>query len=245
MRGESLRIRVFHMQDVTVGARFELKPDRLQVPTTFSYDCPDIEQLTIHVLPPHCRDLETNTIMDFIPISTKVLGTPGTGITHTLTGVCVALCGAIRDGEQMHEFGSTEGLLNDHVKWGRPGTPKEDDYLIVIDMLAKKDCILTRKLCLEMFALADDYIQHIRVLMKEMDGRSAVETQVYEEKPHPGKPRVALVRQVAGQGAMYDTMVFPVEPSGFTGGVSIIDMNNMPVFLTANEIRDGMLRAMV
>lgn len=53
-----------------------------------------------------------------------------------------------------------------------------------------------------------------------------------------GNPRVALVRQVAGQGAMYDTMVFPVEPSGFTGGVSIIDMNNMPVFLTANEIRD-------
>ena len=96
-----------------------------------------------------------------------------------------------------------------------------------------------------MFALADDYIQHIRVLMKEMDGRSAVETHVYEEKPHPGKPRVALVRQVAGQGAMYDTMVFPVEPSGFTGGVSIIDMNNMPVFLTANVIRDGMLRAMV
>lgn len=245
MRGESLRIRVFHMQEVTAGTRFELKPDCLQVPTTFSYDCPDIEQLTIHVLPPHCRELRTNTIMDFIPVSTKVLGIPGTGITHTLTGVCVALCGAIHDGEQMHEFGSTEGLLKEHVKWGRSGTPKEEDYLIVLDILAKKDCILTRKLCLDMFALADEYIQHIRNLMKELDGRNAVETHVYEEVSHPGKPRVALVRQVAGQGAMYDTLVFPMEPSGFAGGVSIIDMNNMPVFLTSNEIRDGMLRAMV
>ena len=82
-------------------------------------------------------------------------------------------------------------------------------------------------------------------MLKEMDGRDAVETHEYEEVSHPGKPKVALVRQVAGQGAMYDTMVFPFEPSGFAGGVSIIDMNNMPVFLTANEIRDGMLRAMV
>jgi D-proline reductase (dithiol) PrdD len=44
---------------------------------------------------------------------------------------------------------------------------------------------------------------------------------------------------------MYDTLVFPKEPGGFAGGISIIDMNNMPVMLTANELRDGALRSMV
>lgn len=245
MRGEALKIRAFHMKEVMEGSHFQLRPDRLQVPVTFSHSCPDIEQLTIHVLPPHQRNLRTNTVMDVIPISTKVLGIPGTGITHTLTGVCVVLCGAIRDGEQMHEFGSSEGILGDNVKGDRAGTPRDDDYVIVLDMLARKGCILTRSLCLEMFSLADEYIQQIRETLKEFDGRDAAESHVYEEVPHPGKPRVVLVRQVAGQGAMYDTMVFPKEPSGFVGGVSVIDMNNMPILLTANEFRDGMLRAMV
>ena len=38
-------------------------------------------------------------------------------------------------------------------------------------------------------------------------------------------------------GAMYDTYLFPDEPSGAHGGRSIIEMNNMPVFLTPNEYR--------
>lgn len=245
MRGEPLKIRVFHMKEVTVGNYFYLEADRLIIPDHVACQNPDIEQLTIQVLPPHHHDVRTNTIIDIIPLSAKVLGLMGTGITHTLTGVCVVLCGAIRDGEQMHEFGSTEGILHENMKWNCAGTPKKEDYIILIDMLAKKDCILTRKLCLEMFALADRFIQGIRELLKIMDGRDAVETHVYEEKSHPGKPRVAIVKQVAGQGAMYDTLVFPQEPGGFAGGISIIDMNNMPVLLTANEFRDGALRAMV
>lgn len=44
---------------------------------------------------------------------------------------------------------------------------------------------------------------------------------------------------------MYDMLLFPEEPSGFRGGVSIIDTNNMPVYLTANEYRDGVIRSMV
>ncbi|EOA3386089.1 hypothetical protein ACH0DO_001488 [Enterococcus hirae] len=56
---------------------------------------------------------------------------------------------------------------------------------------------------------------------------------------------MTLVKQVAGQGAMYDMLLFPDEPSGFKGGHSIIDMNNMPIFLSANEYRDGAIRSMV
>ncbi|MFB0919205.1 MAG: proline reductase cluster protein PrdD, partial [Clostridiaceae bacterium] len=54
---------------------------------------------------------------------------------------------------------------------------------------------------------------------------------------------VVIVKQVAGQGAMYDTMLFSNEPSG-TDGVSIIDMKCMPAVLSPNEYRDGAIRAM-
>ena len=44
---------------------------------------------------------------------------------------------------------------------------------------------------------------------------------------------------------MYDNLLFPQEPSGFAGGISIIDLGNMPVVLSPNEYRDGVLRALV
>jgi len=43
---------------------------------------------------------------------------------------------------------------------------------------------------------------------------------------------------------MYDTHLFPKEPSGVEGGKSIIDMGNMPIILTPNEYRDGIIRSM-
>ena len=43
---------------------------------------------------------------------------------------------------------------------------------------------------------------------------------------------------------MYDNRVLPSEPSGMDG-ISIIDMQNMPIVLSPNEYRDGALRALV
>ncbi len=75
--------------------------------------------------------------MDIIPISTKVLGRLGEGITHTLTGVYVMLTGADEDGNQMHEFGSSEGILKDQMVFGRYGTPSVEDYIIHVDVTLK------------------------------------------------------------------------------------------------------------
>lgn len=245
MRGETLKIKVFHMEDVTSGDSFRLEPTRLQIKQ--DVDCEDaaIQKLTIRLLPPHQHNVETNTIMDILPISTKVLGALGSGITHTLTGVSVVMTGAIEDGEQMHEFGSSEGVLRDHLVLNRAGTPNAEDFILLIDLLAKKGTPFNRELCMKMFAIVDDYLQEIREKLKMLEGKDACETHVYEDKPNPGKPKVALVKQVAGQGAMYDMLLYPNEPSGFKGGCSIIDMNNMPVFLSANEYRDGAIRSMV
>ncbi len=245
MSEKELKIKAFHINTVTSGDKFQLDPDALKIKANHSFEEEDIKQVTVQLLKPHHHDVQTNTIMDIIPISTKVLGGLGDGITHTLTGVYVVLTGAIEDGEQMHEFGSSEGILSDNLQLNRVGTPTESDYIIHIDMLAQRDAKFTRELCLKMFEMTDNYIQEIRDMLKMMDGRDATEVHSFVEKFNEGKPRVALVKQVAGQGAMYDTMVFPDEPSGFTGGTSIIDMNNIPVIISPNEYRDGAIRAMV
>lgn len=43
---------------------------------------------------------------------------------------------------KMHEFGSSEGVLRDHLVLNRAGTPNADDYIILVDLLAKKGLLL-------------------------------------------------------------------------------------------------------
>ncbi|MGX7024254.1 proline reductase cluster protein PrdD [Vagococcus hydrophili] len=242
---KELKIKAFHMEKVTSGDRFQLDPKALQIKATHDFSEPDFKEVSIQLLAPNHHEVETNTIMDIIPISTKVLGKLGEGITHTLTGVYVVLTGAIEQGEQMHEFGSSEGILSENLKLNRVGTPLDTDYIIHIDILANQEVSFTRELCLKMFEWTDNYIGEIRELLKMMEGRASSEVHTYVETFNEGKPRVVLVKQVAGQGAMYDNLVFPDEPSGFSGGTSIIDMNNVPIIISPNEYRDGAIRAMV
>ena len=54
---------------------------------------PQLSKLDVQIIRPGEHDRYTNTMMDIIPISTKVLGKIGDGITHTLTGVYVILTG--------------------------------------------------------------------------------------------------------------------------------------------------------
>ena len=105
--------------------------------------------------------------MDIIPISTKVLGRLGEGITHTLTGVYVMLTGADEDGNQMHEFGSSEGILKDQMVFGRYGTPSVEDYIIHVDVTLKGGLPFERTLPLAAFRACDDFIlKFVNILTK-------------------------------------------------------------------------------
>jgi D-proline reductase (dithiol) PrdD len=241
----NLKIKYFHLRSVRLSDSWKLTPNSLVLPKNFSFSSPLVKSFTIKLLPPGELAVATNTIMDILPVSTKVLGCLGTGITHTLTGITVILTGAIDGGEQLHEFGSSEGILANNLMLNREGTPRDSDYIILLEVLLKQRTPFTRVTCLDVFAMADNYLQPLREQLKKLDGRLADCTKIYKENRHSGKPRVVLVKQVAGQGAMYDTLLFPMEPAGFMGGLSIIDMQNMPIFLTPNECRDGALRAMV
>ena len=203
-----------------------------------------IDKIEISIIKSEEHNRWTNSIMDIIPISTKVLGKLGEGITHTLTGVYVILTGVDVNGIQTAEFGSSEGVLSDRLYLGRAGTPSPEDFLISFDVTFKAGMGQERHGVTEAHKKCDEFIQEFREQMKKFKGEECTERHEYHDIVRPGKKRVLIIKQVAGQGAMYDTHLFGNEPSGVEGGRSIIDMGNMPVLVTPNEYRDGIIRSM-
>ncbi|MFV0362297.1 MAG: proline reductase cluster protein PrdD [Suipraeoptans sp.] len=244
-----LVIKSYHMTNIeladenkiSVDGKFTI--DKSILPSLIEEE-KNIVDIDIQIIKPGEHDRYTNTIMDIIPISTKVLGKIGEGITHTVTGVYVMLTGVDTDGKQTHEFGSSEGNLKEQLYLNRAGTPGDDDYIISFDVTLKSHMGQERKGVDAAHNACDRFIQIFRDQLKKFKGDLATERHEYHDVVRSGKKRVLIVKQVAGQGAMYDTHLFGKEPQGMEGGRSIIDLGNMPVIVTPNEYRDGIIRSM-
>ncbi|SKC37498.1 proline reductase cluster protein PrdD [Maledivibacter halophilus] len=243
-----LVIKSFHIKEVVFGRRNAIKDNVLIINekeiSEIRKEQSLIEDIKIDILRPGKYHKYTNTIMDVIPISTKVLGEIGEGITHTLTGVYIILTGKDEDGKQMGEFGSSEGFLDEQMMFNRAGTPSDKDYIIHFDLRLKGGLPFSRELIFAAHRACDRFIQGIRNEMKKLDGRKSSESHEYYDKINYNKKNVLIIKQIAGQGANYDNQILPKEPSGIDGGRSIIDMGNLPIILSPNEYRDGAIRAM-
>jgi D-proline reductase (dithiol) PrdA len=55
---------------------------------------------------------------------------------------------------------------------------------------------------------------------------------------------VVLVKEIMGQGAMHDNILCPNEPCGVAGGQKNVDLGNVPLMLSPNEVRDGGIHAL-
>lgn len=203
-----------------------------------------IRSIDIRIIRPDEHDQWTDTILDIVPISTKALGVIGSGITHTLTGVCAMLTAVDTEGKQCHEFGSSEGILKDRLMLDRPGTPATGDVIVAFDVTLEAGMGQERRGPYQAHLALDRFLQPYREQMKGFDGKLCTDRREFHDLARPGKPRVVIIREIAGQGAMYDMQLFPREPGGVEGGRSIIDMGNMPVLVTPNEYRDGILHSM-
>ena len=243
-----LVIKAFHIKKVSEGDKNQVTTDGEMTvcKDTAKYFAneSEIEDINIEVIRPYEHDRWTNTIMDIIPVSTKVLGKIGEGITHTLTGVYVIMTGVDVNGIQTADFGSSEGNLKEQLYLGRAGTPGPNDYIISFNVTFKAGMGQERHGTTAAHRACDRFIQEFRDQMKKFHGDKYTERHEYHDIVRPGKKRVLIIKQVAGQGAMYDTHLFSKEPSGVEGGRSIIDMGNMPVLVTPNEYRDGIIRSM-
>ena len=201
---------------------------------------PLIKEIDIRIIMPDEHQQHTNTVMDVIPLATKVLGRVGEGITHTLTGVYVLLTGVDESGRQVCNFGASDGILEEKIAWGRAGS----DMLISFDVVLKEGSWADRPGPEAAHRACDTFCQIFRDQMKKFNGYKCAEKHVFQETYEPGKKDVYIVKEVSGQGAVYDTRMFGHEPCGFEGGKSVIDMGCMPALVTPNEFRDGIMRAM-
>ena len=205
---------------------------------------PLIKEIDIRIIMPDEHRQHTNTVMDVIPLATKVLGRVGEGITHTLTGVYVILTGVDESGRQICNFGASDGILEEKIAWGRAGTPLRSDVLISFDVVLKEGSWADRPGPEAAHRACDTYCQIFREQIKKFNGYKCAEKHVFQETYEPGKKDVYIVKEVSGQGAVYDTRIFGHEPCGFEGGKSVIDMGCMPALVTPNEFRDGIMHAM-
>lgn len=205
---------------------------------------PLIKEIDIRIIMPDEHQQHTNTVMDVIPLATKVLGRVGEGITHTLTGVYVLLTGVDESWRQVCNFGASDGILEEKIAWGRAGTPLRSDMLISFDVVLKEGSWADRPGPEAAHRACDTFCQIFRDQMKKFNGYKCAEKHVFQETYEPGKKDVYIVKEVSGQGAVYDTRMFGHEPCGFEGGKSVIDMGCMPALVTPNEFRDGIMRAM-
>lgn len=247
-----LVIKAFHMTEVELGEENKVTMDGK---ITFSQEQVNqllakpkysevIEKIELNIIEPGKHDRFTNTIMDIIPISTKVLGSCGEGITHTITGVYVMPTGVDVDGEQAHEFGSSEGNLKDMLYLNRAGTPADDDYILSFDITFKKGMGQERYAIIDAYTLIDEWLQIFRMQMKKFNGSKCTEKHEYYDRIRKGQKKVLVIKEMIAHGAMLDTWIFPDEPCGVAGGKSLIDYGCMPIMLTPNEFRDGAIHSM-
>ena len=206
---------------------------------------PRIRDIRVSILVPGEVDGFVNSKLDFSPIAVKHRGSLGKGITHVLEDVTVMSTGVEENsGFQPSNIGSSEGILKERVEFDRAGTPASSDYILHIDYLFEEKEGRTAEGLEAAHRATDRIVGEIRgVLADLMDMKS--ERKDYYDETRPGNPRILLVKITSGLGNMYDSAVFPDEPAGFIGARMLRDCNNIPFFVTPNQIRDGVLHTLL
>ena len=202
--------------------------------------CKSIELSVIH---PEERHIYTETIMDVCPIATKSEGELGEGITKVADGVVFMLTGVDEDGVQVHEFGSSEGFLDEKMYFGHPGCADENDIIIRCHVVIERLSGMTRPGPFAAHKCQDYIIQSVRDELKKYEGE-VIREEICEDVRRQRNPRVVLVKEIMGQGAMHDNVICPTEPCGILGGQKNVDCGNVPVILTPNQVRDGSIHAL-
>ena len=204
-----------------------------------------VHDLKIDIITKDKYHTYSETIMDTQPIATKEGDSElGTGVTRVLDNVVMLLTGTTDEGVQIGEFGSSEGYLDENVMWNRPSCPDYGDILIRGTVKIENKKNMERPGPLAAHKAFDVITQEIRMALKELDERYCVKTEEFKQVRRPGKKKVALVKEIMGQGAMHDNLILPVEPVGVLGAHPNVDLCNVPVVCSPLEVLDGCIHAL-
>lgn len=205
---------------------------------------PLVKKVKMDVITPENRHVYSNTIIDVIPIATKAEGRLGEGVTNVLGGVVFILTGMDEAGVQIHEFGSCEGYLDEKIRYGRPGSPDENDIMIRVDVQIERNTGMERRGPFAAHCACDVVIEEIRKKMRDLSSEKPEKEETFSDVRRIGRPRVVLVKEIMGQGAMHDNLLVPSEPCGVAGGRKNVDLGNVPLVLSPNEVLDGGVHAL-
>ena len=243
----TLKKRHIKITDAEIGTETSIKDGKITIDGSIVEKAvkqdPLCKSMKLDVIHPNERHQYTETIMDVCPIATKVEGELGSGITKVADGVVFMLTGVDEDGVQVHEFGSSEGYLDEKMYFGHPGCADENDIIIRCHVVIQRLSGMTRPGPFAAHKCQDYVIQAVRDQLKKYDGE-IVREEICEDVRRPGNPRVVLVKEILGQGAMHDNVICPTEPCGILGGQKNVDCGNVPIILTPNQVRDGSIHAL-
>lgn len=244
----TLKKREFAVKKVELGKETSFKDGVLTIKEELCKEAlkadPLVKKLEMDIITPDNRHVYSNTIMDVIPVATKVEGQLGEGITHILNGMVFILTGVDEAGIQVHEFGSCEGYLDEKIIYGKPGCPDKDDIIVRVHAIIQDKTGMERRGPYAAHKACDVIIQEIRKVLKETPASEAEKEETFNQVKRHGRPRVLLVKEIMGQGAMHDNVMLPTEPAGVHGGRQNVDLGNIPVILSVNEVRDGGIHAL-
>lgn len=204
-----------------------------------------VNSLKIDIITPDKYNTYSETIMDVQPIATKDGDDElGLGSTRVIDGVVVVVTGTDANGVQIGEFGSSEGILEENIMWGRPGAPEKGEIFIKTEVVIKEGTNMERPGPLAAHAATDFITQEIREALKKLDDELVVGTETFEQFRRPGKKKVVIVKEIMGQGAMHDNLILPMEPVGVLGAKPNVDLGNVPVMVSPLEVLDGCIHAL-
>lgn len=242
-----LKKNIFKATDVVLGDKTSFENGVITIDKSIAEKAlnadPLVKKLSIDIIKPSERHIYTDTIMDVCPIAAKKEGCLGEGVTNIIEGAVFMLTGVDEDGTQIHEFGSSEGYLDEKMAFGNPGCADPDDIIIRVETVIERLTGMERRGPYAAHKCEDVVIQAVRdVLKKTVD--TPVRTEVCKDIKKIGRPRVVLVKEIMGQGAMHDNVLCPTEPCGVLGGQKNVDLGNIPLMLSPNEVRDGGIHAL-
>lgn len=205
-----------------------------------------IKSLKIKIILPDEHHIFINSNLDFMPIAIKREGNLGVGETFLLKGLTVMLTGVEeKSGYQPANIGSSQGYLDNCVKFDQAGTPNSKDIILHVDVLFKEGEGRTAEGLEEAHLITDLLIDEIRRAMLKMQKENYEEIDSMVWYRRRDCPKIVLVKIVSGLGNMYDTAIFPQRPGGIIGARLMREERNEPVLISGLACLDGAIHSLV
>lgn len=238
----------FQIDKVEFGSETKIDGTTLIIREDICKDAIDSQGLVvdmeIDIIIPDRYGEFSNTIMDVQPIATKEEGELGEGVTRVLDGVVMLVTGTDEAGVQIGEFGSSEGILDQNIMWGRPGSPEMGEILIKTDVTIKKGKNMERPGPMAAHKATDFITQEIREALKKTDESLMIRKEEFVQKRRRNRKKIVLVKEIMGQGAMHDNYLMPQEPVGVLGAKANVDLGNVPIVVSPLQVLDGCVHAL-